>query len=213
MRCVDTLTRTRRALCAPPTVLWFHTHAVANVNVGTHARIADAPTRSFATTSHSQTRIVMRAHQFTLPQVLYNFEHVPSDANDIRSNGFADESSVGGGGGDGRGGDDGGAGGGGGDHDADPFFNRKGSFINADVLEIYRRYNLWDFSQSNVVSLSKLGIPDEHVPLGFVPDMADLLPSAQVCLLCVCMRAHTRVFVYVCIYLGICICCVQQACY
>ena len=31
------------------------------------------------------------------------------------------------------------------------FFNKKGTFVNENVIDVYRRYRMWDFSASNVV--------------------------------------------------------------
>ena len=71
--------------------------------------------------------------------VLYNFEHVPSDPEDIgQSQG------------------DGGR------------KNRRGTFVGSSVLAIYQRFALWDFSASNVDALKNLGLTHaQHVPLGY----------------------------------------------
>ena len=84
--------------------------------------------------------------------VLYNFEHIPflpSDAAfaDVQHNGS-------------------------GDGTLQRTRNRKGTLVNEDVLEIYRRFTIWDFSRANIDALRRHGVNHaQYVPLGYVPSM------------------------------------------
>ena len=84
--------------------------------------------------------------------VLYNFEHVPFSPTDVASDKRSGQMES-----DGE------------------FKNRKGTFINQNVLSIYRRFAVWDFSRANVNALRRLGISNAlHVPLGYAPSLTKL---------------------------------------
>jgi|MDSY01.1.fsa_nt_gb hypothetical protein len=81
--------------------------------------------------------------------VLYNFEHVPSSPSDVESTGRGTAQGAG-----------------------EGAKNRKGTFVNENVLAIYRQFVVWDFSRANVDALARLGLTNTlHVPLGYAPSL------------------------------------------
>jgi hypothetical protein len=54
-----------------------------------------------------------------------------------------------------------------------PWFER-------ELLELYRRFPVWDYSRRNVEALARLGLPRPRlVPVGFVPELCRIAPAQE----------------------------------
>ncbi len=51
------------------------------------------------------------------------------------------------------------------------FEQRESPLLNASVLDLFRRHEVWDYSPSNVMWLAGHGIRAQHVPIGYVPEL------------------------------------------
>ena len=48
------------------------------------------------------------------------------------------------------------------------------------LLELFRHYPVWDYSQANIERLAALQVPrPAHVPIGYVPELTRIVPAAE----------------------------------
>jgi len=53
-------------------------------------------------------------------------------------------------------------------------------WFGPELLELYRRHPVWDYSRQNVEALARLGLPRPRlVPLGFVPELCRIAPAEE----------------------------------
>jgi len=53
-------------------------------------------------------------------------------------------------------------------------------WLNPDLLHVFKRYPLWDYSQENIAQLARLGIPGvERLPIGYVPQLTRIFPADE----------------------------------
>jgi hypothetical protein len=50
-------------------------------------------------------------------------------------------------------------------------------WLTADLLALFRRHTVWDYSLANVQALARHGIAARHVPIGYVPELTRI-PAA-----------------------------------
>ncbi len=54
------------------------------------------------------------------------------------------------------------------------------SWLRPELLEIFRRYTLWDYSKQNAVRLEALGVKVAHIlPLGYVKELTRIQPAPE----------------------------------
>jgi hypothetical protein len=59
------------------------------------------------------------------------------------------------------------------------FEQRDSPALNASVLDMFRRHEVWDYSASNVAWLAEHGVYAQHVPLGYTPELKRLKRTAK----------------------------------
>lgn len=53
-------------------------------------------------------------------------------------------------------------------------------WLQPAFLDILRQYSVWDYSQSNIEQLTRLGITSvEHVPIGYMPQLTRIYPADE----------------------------------
>jgi hypothetical protein len=53
-------------------------------------------------------------------------------------------------------------------------------WMTPKLLDLFRRYPLWDYSQANIERLAALQIPrPTHVPIGYVPELTRIAPAPE----------------------------------
>ncbi|WP_280399651.1 glycosyltransferase family protein [Nocardia carnea] len=53
-------------------------------------------------------------------------------------------------------------------------------WVTADLLALFRRHTVWDYSLRNIAALHDLGVPDvRHVPIGYVPELERIPPAPE----------------------------------
>lgn len=53
-------------------------------------------------------------------------------------------------------------------------------WVTADLLELFRRHTVWDYSLRNIAALRDLGVPHVgQVPIGYVPELERIPPAAE----------------------------------
>ncbi len=54
-------------------------------------------------------------------------------------------------------------------------------WLDAEMLELFQRFPLWDYSQKNILNFAHFGISQiQHVPIGYVPQLTRIEPLAAV---------------------------------
>ncbi|MGI5221163.1 hypothetical protein [Nocardia sp. CA-290969] len=53
-------------------------------------------------------------------------------------------------------------------------------WVTAELLSLFRRHTVWDYSLRNIAALRELGVPDvQHVPIGYVPELERIPAAAE----------------------------------
>ena len=52
-------------------------------------------------------------------------------------------------------------------------------WLTPQLLSLFRRHTVWDYSQANVEALARRGIAARHVPVGYVPELTRIAPAAH----------------------------------
>ncbi|MGW0179732.1 glycosyltransferase family protein [Nocardia sp. NPDC003345] len=53
-------------------------------------------------------------------------------------------------------------------------------WVTEELLGLFRRHTVWDYSLRNIAALRELGVPDvRHVPIGHVPELERVPPAAE----------------------------------
>jgi hypothetical protein len=50
-------------------------------------------------------------------------------------------------------------------------------WLTPDLLALFRRHTVWDYSLANIEALARYGISARHVPIGYVPELTRI-PAA-----------------------------------
>lgn len=57
------------------------------------------------------------------------------------------------------------------------FEQRESPLLNNQALDLFRRYEVWDYSASNVAWFAARGVRAKHVPIGYVPELKRIQKS------------------------------------
>ncbi len=53
-------------------------------------------------------------------------------------------------------------------------------WVRPELIDIFRRYTLWDYSRQNIIALKSLGVHvDQIVPIGYVKELTRIQPAAK----------------------------------
>jgi hypothetical protein len=52
-------------------------------------------------------------------------------------------------------------------------------WLTPELLALYRRHVVWDYSVANIAALARHGVAARHVPIGYVPELTRIAPAAQ----------------------------------
>ncbi|HEX3698876.1 MAG TPA: hypothetical protein VH374_26130 [Polyangia bacterium] len=51
-------------------------------------------------------------------------------------------------------------------------------WLTPELLALYRRHVVWDYSVANIAALARHGVTARHVPIGYVPELTRIAPAA-----------------------------------